>query len=98
MNLKNKTIEQIKKNQKIYRTLTPTSRENDKEINQRNNNNNFLNKKNNISNSFGRNHLKDLKDEKKDNKIEVNPQDFPFENKNKSYYNNNNHKHRTNFG
>ena len=92
LNLKNKTIEQIKKNQKIYRTLTPTSRENDKEINQRNYNNNFLNKKNNISNSFGRNHLKDLKDEKKDNKIEVNPQDFPFENKNKSYYNNNNHK------
>ena len=91
LNLKNKTIEQIKKNQKIYRTLTPTSRENDKVINQRNNNN-FLNKKNNISNSFGRSHLKDLKDEKKYNKIEVNPQDFPFGNKNKSYYNNNNHK------
>jgi hypothetical protein len=91
LNLKNKTINLIKKNQKIYRTLTPTIRENNKVINQRNYNN-FLNKKNNISNSFGRKHLKDLKDEKSDNKKVVTPQDFPFENNNKSYNNKNKHK------
>ena len=96
LNLKNKTIEQIKKNQKIYRTLTPTNRENEKAINQRNNNN-FLNKKSNISNSFGRNHIRDLKDEKKDNKIEFNPQDFPFENKNKNFHNNNHKRYKTPF-
>ena len=51
-----------------------------------------MNKKSNIFNSFERSHIKDLKDKKKDNKIEVNPQDFPFENKNKNCHNNNNHK------
>ena len=71
--------------------MTPTTREDEKVINQKNNDN-FMNKKSNISISFERNHLKDLKDEKNDNIIEDNPQDFPFENKNKNLYNNNNHK------
>ena len=71
--------------------MTPTNRENDKVVNQRNNNN-VLNNKNNISNSFGRNHLKDLKEEKKDNKIGIYPQDFPFDNKNNNCYNNSSHK------
>ena len=38
------------------------------------------------------NSFKGFKGWKKNNKIEVNPQDFPFENKNKNCYNNNNHK------
>ena len=93
LNLKNKTIEQIKKNQKIYRTLTSTSREINKSINQRNDSK--ILKKNKISISFGRKNLK----EKNENNFDASLQNYAFENKNRSYYSNNNHKrNKTPFG